>query len=108
MGLVIVEVEADGPIPADFSMVCFGAVLFDETLDQSFYGETRPIVDCFVPEALAVSGCFREQHLAFDDPKAVIERFAAWLDQHSRGRPVIYRGMSLPFPLAGGRTCMPC
>jgi hypothetical protein len=30
MSLIIVDVESDGPIPAEFSMVCFGAVLFDE------------------------------------------------------------------------------
>ena len=42
MSYVIVDVESDGPIPAEFSMVCFGAVLFDDRLDQSFYGKTRP------------------------------------------------------------------
>jgi len=79
MSYVVVDVESDGPIPAEFSMVCFGAVLFDDRLDQSFYGKTRPISDRFVPEALAVSGFSREQHLAFDDPKEVLANFAAWL-----------------------------
>ena len=55
MSYVIVDVESDGPIPAEFSMVCFGAVLFDDTLEKSFYGKTKPISDRFVPEALAVS-----------------------------------------------------
>jgi hypothetical protein len=88
MSFIIVDVESDGPIPAEFLMVCFGAVLFDEHLEQSFYGKTRPISDRFVSEALAVSGYSREQHLAFDDPKSVMESFAAWLDQHAKGRPV--------------------
>ena len=88
MSLIIVDVESDGPIPAEFSMVCFGAVLFDEHLEQSFYGKTRPISDRFVPEALAVSGFSREQHLRFDDPKSVMESFAAWLDQQAQDRPV--------------------
>jgi DNA polymerase III epsilon subunit-like protein len=88
MSFIIVDVESDGPIPAEFSIVCFGAVLFDEHLEQSFYGKTRPISDRFVPEALAVSGFSREQHLGFDDPKSVMESFAAWLDQHAKGRPV--------------------
>src|SRR5204863_9115704 len=88
MSFIVVDVEADGPIPAEFSMVCFGAVLFDEALDKSFYGRTRPVSDRFVPEALAVSGFSREEHLTFDDPKVVMEAFAAWLDQHSKGRPV--------------------
>ena len=68
-------------------MVCFGAVLFDDP-GQSFYGQTRPVCDRFVPEALAVSGFSREQHLGFDDPKAVMEAFALWLDKHVKGRAV--------------------
>ena len=88
MSFIIVDVEADGPIPAEYSMVCFGAVLFDEALDKSFYGQTRPISERFLPEALAVSGFSREQHLAFDDPMAVMEAFAGWLEERPRGRPV--------------------
>jgi DNA polymerase III epsilon subunit-like protein len=88
MSYVVVDVEADGPIPAEYSMVCFGAVLFDDTLGKSFYGQTRPISDRFDPEALAISGFSREQHLAFDEPKAVMEKFVAWLDEQCRGRPI--------------------
>lgn len=88
MSYIIVDVESDGPIPAEFSMVCFGAVLFDDRLDKTFYGQTRPISDRFAPEALAVSGFSREQHLQFDDPKEVMEKFAVWIEQHSKGRPV--------------------
>jgi DNA polymerase III epsilon subunit-like protein len=88
MSYVVVDVEADGPIPAGYSMVCFGAVRFDDALDKSFYGQTRPISDRFDPEALAISGFSREQHLAFDDPKAVMEKFSAWLDEQCRGRPI--------------------
>src|SRR5260370_11697028 len=88
MSFIIVDVEADGPIPAEFSMVCFGAVIFDDSLDRSFYGQPCSISDRFSPEALAVSGVSREQHLAFDDPKGVMEKYSAWLDEHSKGRPV--------------------
>jgi hypothetical protein len=88
MSYVIVDVESDGPIPADFSMVCFGAVIFDEALNQTFYGRTRPISERFNPEALAVSGFSREQHLGFDEPKGVMEGFAEWLEKKSKGRPI--------------------
>ncbi len=88
MSYVIVDVEADGPIPGEFSMVCFGAVLFDGSLDRTFYGQTRPIADRFVPEALAVSRFSREQHLGFEEPNAVMQRFAAWLAEQSQGWPV--------------------
>jgi DNA polymerase III epsilon subunit-like protein len=85
---VIVDVEADGPIPAEFSMVCFGAVLFDEALDKTFYGQTRPVSDRFLPEALAISGFSRAEHLGFADPKFVMEEFAAWLAGQTNGRPI--------------------
>jgi hypothetical protein len=88
MSYVIVDVESDGPIPAEFSMVCFGAVIFDDLLEKIFYGKTRPISDRFDPEALAVSGFSREQHLGFEEPKTVMESFAAWLTEHIKGRPV--------------------
>jgi hypothetical protein len=88
MSYFVVDVESDGPIPAEFSMVCFGAVFLNHQLDQAFYGRTRPVSDRFNPEALAISGFTREQHLTFDDPKVVMENFAAWLQQHSRGRPI--------------------
>jgi hypothetical protein len=66
----------------------FGAVVFDEPLDKSFYAQTCPISERFVPEALAISGFSREQHMGFDDPKTVMESFAVWLEQHAKGRPV--------------------
>ncbi len=88
MSYVIVDVESDGPIPAEFSMVCFGAVIFDELLNQTFYGRTRPISEQFIPEALGVSGFSRQQHLVFEEPKIVMERFAEWLAKLSQGRPI--------------------
>jgi hypothetical protein len=88
MNYFVVDVEADGPIPADFSMVCFGAVLFDDALETTFFGRTAPISERFLPEALAISGYSREEHATFDDPKAVMQKFAAWLEEHSSGRPV--------------------
>jgi len=88
MNYVVVDVESDGPIPAEFSMVCFGAVIFDDRLDKTFYGRPRPISERFIPEALEVSGFTREQHMEFDDPKAVMEKFASWLAEHTTGRPV--------------------
>ena len=88
MSYVIVDVESDGPIPAEFSMVCFGAVILDDALNQTFYGRTRPVSERFNPEALAVSGFSREQHLGFDEPVGVMEKFAGWLEKNSKGRPV--------------------
>lgn len=84
----MVDIESDGPIPGDYSMICFGAVIVQEGLDKTFYGQLKPISDKFIPEALAVSGFSREQTATFDDPKTVMERFAAWLKAHVKDRPV--------------------
>src|SRR4051812_31501987 len=88
MSFVSVDVEADGPIPAEYSMVCFGAVLFDDALDKSFYGQTQLTSERFEPEALAGSGFTREQHLGFNAPKMVVQNFETWMEEHSEGRPV--------------------
>jgi hypothetical protein len=75
----MVDVEADGPIPGDYSMVCFGAVVVEPSLLRTFYGQLKPISDSWNETALRVSGFSREQTMAFDDPKDVMQKFAAWL-----------------------------
>lgn len=79
--LVSVDVEADGPCPGLYSMVSFGAVVVEPGLHRTFYGKTRPITDQWIPEALAVSGHTRDEHLGFDDPKEVMHRFDLWLSK---------------------------
>lgn len=88
MSLFVVDNESDGPIPPKYSMVCFGAVKVDDALDQTFYGTTKPISDLWVPEALAISGFTREQHLKFDDPETTMKKFVEWiLSVNGNGRP---------------------
>ena len=53
MSYVMVDIEADGPNPGDYSMICFGAVLVEPALSKTFYGQLRPISDRWVSEALA-------------------------------------------------------
>jgi len=86
MSYFMVDVEADGPIPGDYSMVCFGAVLVEPSLSKTFYGQLRPISEQWIPEALRVSGFSREETMAFDDPAAVMEQFAAWIEAETTGR----------------------
>ena len=63
MSLYVVDVESDGPIPGKYSMVSLGAVLVEPGLGRTFFGRTRPISDAFLPEALAISGTTRQEHL---------------------------------------------
>lgn len=88
MSLIVVDVESDGPVPARYSMVCFGAVVVEPELSRTFYGRTRPISPEFIPDALAISGFTREEHLGFDDPLKVMCEFADWIEENSNGRPV--------------------
>ncbi len=86
MPYVMVDIESDGPIPGDYSMVCFGAIIVEPELNRTFYGQLKPISDKFITDALAVSGFSREQTLAFDDPKSVMESFRDWIKAECKGR----------------------
>jgi len=88
MAYFMVDVEADGPIPGDYSMICFGAVLVRAPLNQAFYARLRPISETWQAEALEVSGFTREECLSFDAPQGVMERFARWIGEVSKGRAV--------------------
>ncbi|TWF42727.1 DNA polymerase III epsilon subunit-like protein [Chitinophaga polysaccharea] len=88
MAFIMVDVECDGPIPGDYSMISFGAVLVNDTLDETFYGQLKPISDKFIPEALAVSNITREETLTFGDPVAVMTRFRDWITSVSNDRPI--------------------
>jgi hypothetical protein len=88
MSFFVVDVESDGPIPFKYSMVCFGAILVEPSLGRTFYGETKPISDKWEPEALAISGISREQHLFFEDPLATMTSFKLWIEKNTKGRPI--------------------
>jgi len=83
----MIDIESDGPIPGDYSMISFGAVVMTEQLDKTFYGQLKPISDAYVPEALQVSGFSREDTMEFEDPKTVMLDFEEWIKENSKGRP---------------------
>lgn len=87
--LVAVDTEADGPIPGKYSMVCFGAVIVEEGLKRTFYGQIKPISSEWIPDALKVSGFTREEHETFEEPKKVMLMFAKWLKENVPGQPVL-------------------
>jgi hypothetical protein len=88
MSFVMVDIESDGSIPGDYSMICFGAVLVTPALDQTFYGRLHPISEKWLPEALAVSGFSREEVMQFDDPNKVMAGFREWLKTTAASRPM--------------------
>jgi hypothetical protein len=92
MSIVVMDVESDGQIIGDHSMVCFGAVIVDreKKLDKTFYGEVKPISPFYNESSLAISGFSREEHMKFNEPKIVMKQFAEWLNENCKGKPVLF------------------
>lgn len=88
MAYIMVDIESDGPIPGDYSMISLGAVLVDRQLDKTFYGKIKPISDRYLVEALKVSGFSREESLLFDEPEKVMLDFKDWIAAHCKDRPI--------------------
>lgn len=88
MTYFMVDIEADGPIPGDYSMVCFGAIIVEPSLDRTFYGQLKPISESWVPDALAVSGFSRDETLGFDAPETVMRQFGEWVKDNTVGQPI--------------------
>ena len=88
MAYIMVDIESDGPIPGDYSMISFGAVLVNDNLNTTFYGKIKPISDKYDPEALAVSGHTREEVMGFEDPQKVMSDFADWIKNICKDRPI--------------------
>ncbi len=88
MGYIMVDIESDGPIPGDYSMISFGAVVVDNNLDKTFYGKIRPISEKYITDALKVSGFSREETLLFDEPEKVMLDFNTWVKSNCKDRPI--------------------
>jgi|SRR6478609_7166575 len=83
MRLISVDIEADGQVPAKYSMISLGAVCVDD-LSLTFYGELAPITKTWSPDALRVSGFSREQTLKFEPAAKVMAEFDVWLNSVRR------------------------
>lgn len=88
MSFIMVDVEADGPAPGLFSMVCFGAVVVRDGLEDTFYGQTAPVSVSYEPDALAISGFSREEHYEFPAVVDTMTKFRNWIKEVSVGHPM--------------------
>jgi hypothetical protein len=88
MSYIVVDVETDGTIPNKYSMVCFGAIIVEPSLSKTFFGTTKPISNDWIPEALAISGYSREEHLQFEEPAITMQAFLNWINFNSKGKPI--------------------
>ncbi|MCH2177612.1 MAG: 3'-5' exoribonuclease [Mariniblastus sp.] len=88
MSYFMVDVEADGPIPGEYSMISLGVIIVEPQLDRTFYGQLRPISERWQPKALSVSGFGRDDTLEFDAPEEVMKNLAQWVQRESLGKPI--------------------
>lgn len=90
------DIEADGPIPGEFSMLSFALVYagrFDGSsferpaeYDVSFEVELKPISERYEPEALRVAGLDRDELLRSGaDPGDAMAAAADFVRRNSRG-----------------------
>jgi hypothetical protein len=63
MSLVVVDVEADGPIPVTTRWFALGAIIADESLNRKFYARSGQSPQKWMDEALRVCGFTRQETL---------------------------------------------
>ena len=88
MSYIMVDIESDGPVPGEYSMIELGAVVVDRKLERTFYGRLKPISENYNSEALKITGYSREDTLSFDEPAEVMKEFCRWVESESRGKPI--------------------
>ena len=89
MSLFVCDIESDGPIPGPYSMINFGIVKVEPSLEIFYYGETKPISKDWIPEALAISGVSRETHETFNSPEFTMTAVRKWIiENNTKGRPI--------------------
>jgi len=91
MSIYVVDVEADGPIPGDFSMLWIGAVRLDRELQARFSVKLRPLDGAGLkPEALQAAGMDRDEFIRDGSaPAHAMSDFRSWIAETNRkGRPI--------------------
>jgi DNA polymerase III epsilon subunit-like protein len=102
------DIESDGPIPGEYSMLSFGLAVagrfdgdaFHRPSDDAgtFYRELRPIAERFDPEALRVSGLDRDRLLqAGADPNDAMAEAAEWVAKQASGDLPVLVGYPVVF-----------
>jgi hypothetical protein len=84
----MIDVETDGPIPGDYSMIEIGAVLVRPPLQAAptFRGYLAPISPAGDPEALKVTGRTRDEILKFPSAGRTMLEFSDWVQSNNVGK----------------------
>jgi len=83
MSYFSIDIETDGPIPGEYSMIKIGAVYVDplRKLDNRFYANLKPISDKYCQETLDITKTTREKTLRYADPRKMMDLFKYWINQ---------------------------
>lgn len=102
------DVETDGPIPGEFSLLSFALVYAGQydgrsfekpaMYETAFETTLRPISERFEPEALAVNGLDRERlKVEGRDPETAMREAAEWIRAHAAGGTPVLVAYPLSF-----------
>lgn len=102
------DVEADGPIPGDYSMLSLGVAVagrFDgvsyspaDPTKRTFYRELRPISDKWDDRALEVANLDRRRLiLEGADPAVAMADLTRWVEREARGAHPVLVGFPVVF-----------
>lgn len=90
---IIVDCEASGACPGFGSMINFGAIVVERSLER---GHRSPVIkaysETFEPAAYLAIGLSRAEHVATAEVtlEEAMTSFAAWLNEVSKDRPVFW------------------
>lgn len=90
MSYVMVDVETDGEVPGDSSMIALGAVFVRPGLADTFRGFLSPVSSRWSEEALKISGYTRQETMLFSQPGVTMREFEAWLRSHNVGEKIMF------------------
>jgi ribonuclease T len=95
---IVVDIEAAGPIPGEFSMLSLGAATLTQP-EETFYIELQPDSEKFLPDALAISGLsMQDLGIHGTPPKDAMAELARWVETVSpeEEKPV-FTAFNAPF-----------
>lgn len=106
---VMVDIEANGPIPGDYSMFWFGAVIVEPGLKDTFEGKLHPLrgakIEWTQDAGTGQSACIGYKLanvtevavMDWPDPSETMKNFAEWIFSHQSERRVdLPRGRARP------------
>jgi hypothetical protein len=88
MSYIMVDVEADGPCPGEYSMFAIGAVIVEPTLSRTFHGLLRPVSEKWLPRGLEICGIARKTTLGYPDAAETMQAFGRWVRENGGERPI--------------------